>query len=189
MCIFAFTLLSLCLIAAFGTIPDVPGVLATMKVSKQLLIVFVGMVWGLGMVMFGFCAHIVGHGLAFSLILGLVSSLGALVPLLIFHPSQIKAREGIFICVGVGIALIGVALTGYSGMRRERLEEEARIAEGRLEEPLFRKVRSGTKNGSVEGGYLEDQAGRRKATTRLGPAQGQGHHEQARGTTKFSHGG
>lgn len=76
------------------------------------------------MVLFGLCAVVVGHGLAFSLILGLSASLGSLLPLFIFERDEVTEKAGIFDMVGVAIAIVGIAMTGYSGVRRERLEKE-----------------------------------------------------------------
>lgn len=133
---FSLTLGLMPVIMGFATVHDITEIINSVDVSRRVLVCILGICWGSGMVLFGLCASVVGHGLAFSLILGLSASLGSLIPLGIFHKEEVTEKPGIFDIIGVVVALMGIAMTGFSGIRREKLEGERRNSE--MNQPLFR---------------------------------------------------
>ncbi|MCW5980911.1 MAG: hypothetical protein KIT09_22715 [Bryobacteraceae bacterium] len=78
-----------------------------------------GFAWGFGAIFFGLSVHRLGVSLANSLVIGLSSALGSLVPLIIGGNLRFdRSQAALFL--GVATFLVGVWLCGEAGKRRER---------------------------------------------------------------------
>jgi L-rhamnose-H+ transport protein len=77
-----------------------------------------GFIWGFGAICFGRSVHLLGVSLANSLVLGISSGLGSLVPLFVMHRS-ISASGLALLFTGVAVFLIGVWLCGRAGRLRD----------------------------------------------------------------------
>jgi len=124
-----FGLVALLLIPAIvtvGTIPisDVVSIIQDVPTSGLVLPAVFGACWGLGNALFGLATTLVGTGITFSICMGISSTLGSLLPLLLQHPDEVKKRAGIFDFIGVGIAVVGIGLVGWAGQRRENLRDD-----------------------------------------------------------------
>src|SRR5262249_6959997 len=75
--------------------------------------------WGFGAIMFGQSVSAIGISLANTLVLAISSALGSLLPMLLMAPKELFSSTGKVIIAGVGIELIGIALCGIAGRRRE----------------------------------------------------------------------
>src|SRR5262249_51378570 len=78
-----------------------------------------GFAWGFGAIMFGQSVSAIGISLANTLVLAISSALGSLLPMLLMAPKELFSSTGKVIIAGVGIELIGIALCGIAGRRRE----------------------------------------------------------------------
>jgi L-rhamnose-H+ transport protein len=83
-----------------------------------------GMVWGAGTVLFGLGIARVGIALSFGIILGTSSSVGTLVPLLILRRGRALSHADMFVLMGAGFVLMGVAFSAWSGLLRETTRSE-----------------------------------------------------------------
>jgi L-rhamnose-H+ transport protein len=79
-----------------------------------------GLLWGLGAVGFGLGVSAVGLALGYAVIMGLVLSLGAFIPMAALHPQEILTAKGVAVVVGVAAMVFGIALFGKAGMRKEQ---------------------------------------------------------------------
>lgn len=77
-----------------------------------------GFAWGFGAIAFGRSVHYLGVSISNSLVIGLSSALGSLVPLILGGALHLNARI-LTLFVGVFAFLIGVTLCGAAGLRRE----------------------------------------------------------------------
>lgn len=95
-------------------------------VSSALLF---GFAWGFGAILFGLSVDCLGVSLANSLVIGLSSAMGSLVPLILHRQLQISAQL-VLLLLGVVTFLLGVALCGMAGRRREGAADH-KIAPGK----------------------------------------------------------
>jgi L-rhamnose-H+ transport protein len=77
-----------------------------------------GFTWGFGAILFGLSVDRLGVSLANSLVIGLSSALGSLVPLAIADALRLGAREFVLL-LGIATFLMGVWMCGTAGKLRE----------------------------------------------------------------------
>jgi L-rhamnose-H+ transport protein len=82
-----------------------------------------GMGWGFGSVLCGLGIVALGIALGSSIILGLASALGSLLPLLLLHPERVGSRSGVLTILGVAVMLGGIAVCAAAGRARESAAE------------------------------------------------------------------
>ena len=78
-----------------------------------------GLGWGFGALAFGLGFRYLGIAITYAIILGLASSVGTLIPLLVLTPEQVMTRQGITVLVGVVIALVGTAVVSWAAWERD----------------------------------------------------------------------
>jgi L-rhamnose-H+ transport protein len=93
-------------------------VLSTSPISALAFPFILGMLWGVGSVLFGLSVERIGVALTYSLIIGLTATLGSLLPLLLATslPSQ---RVLMLFLAGILIMTIGLTVSAFAGMKRE----------------------------------------------------------------------
>ncbi len=106
-------------------IPTSPQILAHLSFGMLMAPMFFGALWGIGSILFGLGVERIGMSLTFTIVIGLATIIGTIVPLLssgaVLSPSTL-----FMIIAGIAILIIGTAVSGYAGLRRERmLEAEA----------------------------------------------------------------
>jgi L-rhamnose-H+ transport protein len=85
-----------------------------------LLVAIFGAAWGVAQVLFGLALEQVGIALTFSIVLGISAAMGSLIPLLRLHHDRVFTRSGLASLIGVGLVLVGVALSATAGRIRDR---------------------------------------------------------------------
>lgn len=78
-----------------------------------------GFAWGFGAIFFGLSVHKLGVSLANSLVIGLSSALGSLVPLIVKGQLRFSAAQMVLF-TGVATFILGVWLCGRAGRLREQ---------------------------------------------------------------------
>ena len=121
----------------------VPWVLATIVSPKVLSILgqaswetlfwcyVFGAMWGVGGLTWGLMIRYLGVGLGLAVGCGLCASAGTLIPPLFLGEfgKLVAANWGLVTLAGVGVALVGIVVTGAAGMSKEReLSEEQKKA-------------------------------------------------------------
>ena len=86
--------------------------------ARYAAIVF-GFAWGFGAIFFGMSVDRLGVSLANSLVIGLSSALGSLVPMFLDGAMVFKPQHALLLA-GVGVFLAGVWVCGSSGRMRDR---------------------------------------------------------------------
>lgn len=107
-----------CLIAAL-TIPHWPQLYASLPFSALMPSLLFGFGWGIAQVLFGISVVRLGMALAFTIIVGLGTVFGTMVPLVILHKSDLASGHAEMLIAGCGLMIFGVALSGYAGHLRE----------------------------------------------------------------------
>jgi L-rhamnose-H+ transport protein len=108
-----------CLIAYF-VIPDWPHLYIALPPAAWLPSFLLGAGWGVAQVLFGISVVRLGMSLAFTLIVGLGTIFGALIPLVTLHRSELFSRNSGVLMAGCGIMCLGIVLSGVGGKMRER---------------------------------------------------------------------
>lgn len=126
-----FTLLGMFVfnwILAIWTIPSLGSVYSSVPMTAILIQVLFGLLWGIGAVCFGLGMAAVGFALGYAVIMGLVLGLGAFIPLALLQPTEIATPKGMLILLGLAVVLVGIAVCGRAGIRKER-EQGTRAGE------------------------------------------------------------
>ncbi len=77
-----------------------------------------GLGWGVGAVLFGLGMDRLGMALGYPIIMGLIASLGALIPLLVFFPQTLFTTKGLVLLAGTALVIFGIGLCSLGGSRR-----------------------------------------------------------------------
>lgn len=110
---------------------DLPGVIARTPARALFWSWFFGLLWGLGGLTFGLTMRYLGMSLGYGIALGICAVCGTLIPP-IFKGSFgaiVGSPAGQVTLVGIGVCVVGIALSALSGLRKEReLPAEAKKA-------------------------------------------------------------
>jgi L-rhamnose-H+ transport protein len=110
-----------------------------------------GFAWGFGAILFGLSVDYLGVSLANSLVIGLSSAMGSLVPLILHRQLELNAQLA-FLFLGIVTFLLGVTLCGMAGRRREGATDHA-ITPGKRTRAYFFCIGSGIMSAVFNIGY------------------------------------
>ncbi|MDA3865473.1 MAG: hypothetical protein PF489_01855 [Salinivirgaceae bacterium] len=119
------------LIACLIFAPDFITIIQTTP-SKVLWVVFLmGAVYGIGNLSFGLALRYLGLSLGYALSLGLMLAIGTLIPPLIDGRLKImmKGSNGSLLIMGVIVACVGIALSAWSGILKDKLMSQSKKQE------------------------------------------------------------
>ena len=108
------------LLLALATVPALGQAIGDTPASTLLLIVVCGMGWGIGSTLFGLAIARVGMALAFAVILGITSSVGSLLPLVVRDPGALVSQRGAVLLGGLAMVIVGITVCSLAGARRDR---------------------------------------------------------------------
>ncbi len=115
---FAYVILPL--LFALLTIPHLWKVYQATSLRVIGMTAAFGACWGAGSVFFGLGVDALGMALGLSMMTGLYTALGALVPLLILTPDMIWTQKGLLLLLGNIVTILGVTISGIAGELRDR---------------------------------------------------------------------
>lgn len=101
------------------TAPNFTALLQQAPTSAIIAALAFGFTWGFGAISFGQSVDSLGVSIANSLVIGLSSALGSLVPLFMNGPVTFGPKVLTLLC-GIGAFLIGVFFCGQAGILRDR---------------------------------------------------------------------
>lgn len=117
-------------LAAFLTIPGFADIIAATSGRIISITILMGLLWGIGGLTYGLGVRYLGMSLGNSVILGLCSAFGALVPSIYYNINPTIGKisftdmlgnpGGQLVLLGVVICLSGIAITGKAGMMKEK---------------------------------------------------------------------
>lgn len=105
--------------AALATVAHPWEVYTGAPTRSVIIIVVLGLLWGVAAILFGLGVSQVGLAIGFGVILGISAALGALIPLISLHPESVLRRAGLLTMAGVVLLVIGVACCAIAGRMRE----------------------------------------------------------------------
>ncbi len=101
------------------TIPQIFDVYRLAPESDLARLALFGLGWGLGAVLFGLGMARLGLALGYPIIMGLIASLGAVVPLALFFPQTFLSLKGALIGGGTLVVLAGIVLCSRAAERKD----------------------------------------------------------------------
>jgi L-rhamnose-H+ transport protein len=117
-------------LAAYLTIPGFTHIIASTNGAVLGLTYFFGVLWGIGGLTYGLGVRYLGVSLGSSIILGLCSIFGALIPSIYydFNPSPgknsftdlISNAWGQWVLFGIFICIVGIIICGKAGLMKEK---------------------------------------------------------------------
>jgi len=117
-------------IFVFLSIPGIFTVYETAPLKDLILLIVFGSLWGIGAILFGIAMDKVGMALAYPIVLGTVSSLGALIPLIVFFPSTLFTVKGLVLILGTAVTVIGIIMCSRAFTRKQPLVDSSLISQG-----------------------------------------------------------
>jgi len=99
-------------------VPNIFSVYAASPVRDLAILALFGMGWGVGAVLFGLGMNRLGMALGYPIIMGLIASLGSLIPLLVFFPQTLLTTQGLVLLAGTALVIFGIVLCSLGGSRR-----------------------------------------------------------------------
>lgn len=111
-------------ILALIFIPDIFSVYSSVPLSDIIVLILFGAGWGIGAILFGLGMEKLGMALGYPIIMGLIASLGALIPLIIFFPETLIEMKGLVLLAGTALTVIGIIYCSKAGARKNPKESE-----------------------------------------------------------------
>jgi len=99
-------------------VPNIFAVYAASSARDLTVLALFGLGWGVGAVLFGLGMDRLGMALGYPIIMGLIASLGALIPLLVFFPQTLFTTKGLVLLAGTALVIFGIVLCSVGGSRR-----------------------------------------------------------------------
>lgn len=100
------------------TVPHLGHLLSIASPNILLKVLPFGFGWEIGSVLFGLGVTMLGLGLGYGIILGIIATVGSLLPFVILHPGRIWTFQGYALFGGMFLVIAGTAFC--AGRMRER---------------------------------------------------------------------
>ena len=115
-------------VLAFLLVSNFPHMLQDVSPHVLITTFSYGVGMGVGALMMGVGYRYVGMAIAFAIVLGISSTIGTLVPLLVFAPDQITKHQGLSVIAGIAIALVGTGVVSWAAWERDTKKKDADVA-------------------------------------------------------------
>ena len=117
-------------IAAYLTIPDFPTIIASSSGSVIFWTYLMGLLWGIGGLTYGLGVRYLGVSLGSSIILGLCSVFGSLIPSVYYNFNPTPGKDtihdlmtntwGQFVLLGLAVCVLGIVICGKAGGMKDK---------------------------------------------------------------------
>jgi len=117
-------------LAAYLTIPGFVAIIETASWQTLFNTYLMGLLWGIGGLTYGLGVRYLGVSLGSSVILGLCSVFGALVPSVYYYFNPVPGKDNIavmvganwgqYVLIGLAICVIGIIICGKAGSLKDR---------------------------------------------------------------------
>jgi L-rhamnose-H+ transport protein len=117
-----FSLVSLIVVPcsiAWLVLPRWPAIYLTVSGAELLPSFLFGIGWGIAQVLFGIAVVRLGMALGFTLVVGLGTIFGTLIPFFARHEARLLSRSSVTLLTGCLMMVVGIWLSGWAGKLRE----------------------------------------------------------------------
>lgn len=98
-----------------------------------------GFLWGCGFCMWGHGLAMLGLSLGYALTMGTMALCGSMLPFFLGHADRAGTKGGMVVIAGILVCIVGVAINGVAGMKRERAVQ-AQAAAGAVKKNVLAGV-------------------------------------------------
>ena len=117
-------------VVAAATVPDLYAAITSDMFCLLLVAVF-GLIWGYGAILFGKGIDALGVSLGQPIMLGLINSVGTLMPIVIKDPALLMTPAGIKTVCGVLIIMVGIVFYSIAGgLKMKEKSNQVAVANG-----------------------------------------------------------
>ena len=106
-------------LSAWFALPQWPAIYLSAGSSTLLPPFLLGMGWGVAQVLFGLAVVRLGMALGFTLVVGLGTIFGTLIPFFVHHESGGSSKGTLMLLSACALMVLGVVLSGWAGKLRE----------------------------------------------------------------------
>jgi len=92
-------------------------------------VVALGCLWGCGFCCWGYGLEMVGLSLGYSLTMGTMALIGSMTPFFLGNADKVATPGGMLVVGGILVCIIGVAINGWAGTKREKAESKDQAAD------------------------------------------------------------
>jgi len=119
------------LIACLIFAPAFLTIISSSPTSTLLSVFLLGALYGVGNLSFGLALRYLGLSLGYALSLGLMLAIGTLIPPLLDGRLQVmmQGKGGTMLLLGIAIATVGIALSAWSGILKDKLMSDTKKRE------------------------------------------------------------
>lgn len=113
-----FSLLAMAIIPWSGVaiaVPNVGGIISSVPFRGWMVLMILGLVWGVASLLYGVAVDLLGIALGFSIQLGLSIVLGALIPLAWAGAIAVRNLNDVLYFSGLAVMVLGVILCSQAG--------------------------------------------------------------------------
>lgn len=142
----AFSLLGMWILNWVITLLLIPNILSIYQAvpGKDIIVLALfGCGWGIGAILFGMGMDKLGMALGYPIIMGLIASLGALIPLVVFHSDKLSDPKGLMLLAGTVFVVGGIVLCSKAAAAKESCGEQANTPKASLKTGLIIAVMAG----------------------------------------------
>jgi len=126
------------------TVPNILTVYNSASSKEIIILIIFGGLWGIGGVLNGLAMHKLGMALAFPIVMGIVSSFGALIPLIVFFPATLFTAKGLVLITGTAVTIIGIIICSKAfSLKEPPVETTTDTSSGSLTTKLAIAVSAG----------------------------------------------
>jgi L-rhamnose-H+ transport protein len=111
-------------ILTFIFIPNIFSVYNALPSWDIIVLILFGAGWGIGAILFGLGMDKLGMALGYPIIMGLIASLGSLIPLLIFFPATLLEPKGLVLLLGTALTIVGIVYCSKAGASKNPEETD-----------------------------------------------------------------
>ena len=111
-------------IVSLITVPNLFSIYAE-SIDNVLLVALFGTIWGIGAILFGRGIHYLGVSLSLPIMLGLINSVGTIMPIVYKDPAALFEPSGLQILTGVAVLLLGIVIVSIAGSQKDAGKNEA----------------------------------------------------------------
>lgn len=106
-------------------IPRFPLMLSEVSIKTVVVTLLYGVGWGAGALSMGIAYKYVGMAISYAVVMGIASSIGTLVPLLVLSPDAVRTSRGFEVIAAVVISLLGTAVVAWAAWQRDSAKPAA----------------------------------------------------------------
>lgn len=117
-------------VAAYLTVPDFVSIIRSASGATLINTYIMGLLWGIGGLTYGLGVRYLGVALGSSIILGLCSVFGALVPSVYYYFNPTAGKDtiadlfgthwGLLVVAGLALCVVGIIVCGKAGGRKDK---------------------------------------------------------------------